>query len=87
MPDITLDLISTSQACSLLGNIEKATLTNWVRQGRILAAHKGSKKNSAYLFDRGYVERFAADLRILAAAPPANTLPGLEAEPTSASAQ
>jgi hypothetical protein len=78
MPEITLDLISTSEACALLGGIEKATLTNWVRQGKILAAHKGAKKNGAYLFDRSYILGFAEGLRILAAAPPVDALPGME---------
>jgi hypothetical protein len=76
MPDS--ELLSTSEACSLLGNIEKATLTRWVREGHLDYRYKGSKKNSAYLFDRDVVEQFAADLVELAAAPPADILPGLD---------
>jgi hypothetical protein len=79
MPEITLDLISTRQACHLLGDIDKTTLLDWVHQGKIRVAHKGPK-NSGYLFDRGYIEKFAEDLRILAALPPADTLPGLDVD-------
>jgi hypothetical protein len=75
MPE--LNLISTREACRLLGDIDKTTLLSWVRQGKIEPVHRGPA-NSGFLFDRLYVEKFAADLRILAEAPPADALPGLE---------
>jgi hypothetical protein len=76
MPE--LNLISTREACRLLGDIESSTLLSWVHQGKIEPVHKGYKRNSGFLFDRAYVEKFAEDLKILAAAPPADALPGLE---------
>jgi hypothetical protein len=76
MPE--LNLISTREACRLLGDIDKATLLSWVHQGKIVAAHRGATRNSGYLFERDYILGFAEGLRRLAAAPPADALPGLE---------
>jgi hypothetical protein len=75
MPE--LNLISTREACRLLGDIDKTTLLDWVKQGKITPAHRGPK-NSGFLWDRDYIVVFAEDLRRLAAAPPADALPGLE---------
>lgn len=75
MPE--LNLISTREACRLLGDIDKVTLLSWVHQGKINAAHRGPK-NSGFLFDRDYVLVFAEQLRQLAARPPVDALPGLE---------
>jgi hypothetical protein len=75
MPE--LNLISTREACRLLGDIDKTTLLDWVKQGKILPAHKGPK-NSGFLWERNYIEGFAEGLRRLADAPPVDALPGLE---------
>lgn len=82
MPDT--DYIGTKDACRLLGDIHPTTLTRWANDGHIEPVYRGESRNGAFVFRRTDIEKFAADLHELAAAPPADTLPGLEAEPAPA---
>lgn len=54
------DLIGSTESCRIL-LIDKATLTRWVADEKITAAHKLPGKNGAYLFNRADVERLAAE--------------------------
>jgi predicted site-specific integrase-resolvase len=54
------DLIGSTEAARTI-DVDKTTLTRWVQDGRIAAAHKLPGKNGAYLFHRGEVERVAAE--------------------------
>ena len=57
------DLIGSAEACRLLGDINRSTLTRWVEQGRLpVATRVSNKKNSAFLFKRSVVERLARHL-------------------------
>ena len=54
-------LIGAAEACRLLGDINRSTLTRWVKAGVISpAARPSDKRNSAMLFDRSDVEALAA---------------------------
>ena len=61
METISLDLIGAAEACRLLGDINRSTLTRWVQAGVISpVARPSDKRNSAMLFDRRDVEALAA---------------------------
>lgn len=55
------DLVGSSEACRLLNNIDKATLSRWVRDGKVKPAHKLPGRNGAFLFDRAEIGRVAAE--------------------------
>lgn len=55
-----LPLIGSAEACRILGDINRSTLTRWVADGELPAAGKLPGKNGAFLFDRGDVEALAA---------------------------
>ncbi|MBK6602361.1 MAG: helix-turn-helix domain-containing protein [Betaproteobacteria bacterium] len=56
------ELIGSSDACRILGR-DKATLSRWVRDGRIRPAiRSGGHRNSAFLFHRADVEDLARRL-------------------------
>lgn len=59
MPD-EQDLIGSAEACRLLA-IHASTLTRWVADGEVAAAHQLPGKNGARLFDRAEIERRAAE--------------------------
>lgn len=55
------DLVGSTQAARDL-DVDKSTLTRWVKEGRIPVAHRASDKpNSAMLFLRSDVDRLRAD--------------------------
>lgn len=55
----TEDLIGSAEACSLLGDIDRSTLTRWVQLGRIEPAMRLPGPNGAYLFRRADIEALA----------------------------
>lgn len=69
MPDITPpdppDLIGSKEAAQILGDVDRTTLTRWVKDGRIPTVGKLPGKSGALLFDRAVIEaqadRIAAD--------------------------
>ena len=54
------DLITTAEACRLLGGIDRSTLIRWVGEG-VIEARKLSGVTNTYLFARADVERLAAE--------------------------
>lgn len=60
MPDTTPtdppDLIGSKDACQILGDIDRTTLTRWVKDGRIPTVGKLPGKSGALLFDRAVIE-------------------------------
>lgn len=56
-------LIGSSEASQILG-IDRATLTRWVRSGKLTAVEKLPGSNGAYLFRYGLVARKAAKRRV-----------------------
>ena len=52
------DLIGSAEACRIL-HIHAATLTRWVKAGKITPAHKLPTSNGAYLFNRADIQRLA----------------------------
>jgi hypothetical protein len=80
MPEPTspgTELIGSKAVCLML-DIDRATLSRWVREGHLPYAYKSPEANGAYVFKLQVVEQFIADLQALADAPPADALPGLE---------
>lgn len=71
------ELIGSKAVCLKL-DIDRATLSRWVREGHLSYAYKSPEANGAYVFRLDVVEKFIADLQALAAAPPVDALPGLE---------
>ena len=58
----TTDLIGSAEACRILGDISRSTLTRWVDAGRITPAARASETpNGAFLFTRAEVERLLAE--------------------------
>jgi excisionase family DNA binding protein len=51
-------LMSTAQAAVMLG-VDPATITRWVRQGRLAPAFKGPGRTGGFMFYRTDVERLA----------------------------
>ena len=64
MPSTPPDLIGAREACRIIG-ISRSTLTYWMLTGRIQPAQTidGPDRAVAHLFDRGAVERVAAERR------------------------
>lgn len=56
------DFVGSNQACRLLGDINRSTLTRWVQLGRITPAHQNPGRNGAMLFHRDDIEALAATL-------------------------
>lgn len=56
------DLIGSKEACAILGDISRATLTRWVASGRLAAAVKLPGPNGAFMFDREVVESLADEV-------------------------
>ena len=61
MHQTTADLIGSAEACRILGDISRSTLTRWVESGRITPAYRLPGENGAVLFTRAEVERVAAE--------------------------
>lgn len=53
------DLIGTTEAVTIL-KVDKATLTRWVKAGKVHPVTKLPRKNGAYLFNRADIENLAA---------------------------
>ena len=70
-------LIGSKAVCLLL-DIDRSTLSRWIREGHIAYVYKSPETNGPYVFDLEVVEKFCEDLRQLAARPPVDALPGLE---------
>lgn len=51
--------IGSRDACQILHNIDRATLSRWVKDGKLPLAGKLPGKNGAMLFNREDVERLA----------------------------
>lgn len=64
MPTPPPDLIGSKDACLIL-DVDRTTLTRWVKDGRIPAAGKLPGKSGALVFDRADIvaaaERIAAE--------------------------
>lgn len=71
------ELIGSKAVCALL-DIDRSTLSRWVREGHIPYVYKSPEANGPYVFKLEVIEKFATDLQILAAAPPVDALPGME---------
>jgi len=54
-------LIGSAEACRILGDIHRTTLTRWVAEGRVHAAVKLPGKNGAFLFWQSDVEDLASE--------------------------
>lgn len=54
--------IGSREACQILQNIDRATLSRWVKDGKLPLAGKLPGKNGAMLFNRDDVERLAHEL-------------------------
>ena len=54
-------LAGSAEACRILGDISRSTLTRWVESGQITPVHKLPHENGAFLFARAEVERVAAE--------------------------
>ncbi len=54
------DLLTTTQVAREL-NIDKTTLTRWVAEGRLIAAHKLPHKNGAFLFEPAVIKALVAE--------------------------
>lgn len=54
-------LLGTREVCQQF-DIDKSTLTRWVRSGRIRAALKLPGRNGAFLFEPDEVERLRVEL-------------------------
>ena len=55
------DLMPTKEACRLLGNIDRSTLTRWVAAGKITPAIKLDGTRGPMLFNRADIEALAAE--------------------------
>ena len=51
------DLLTTKQACEMLGGIDKATLLRWHKNGVITPAYEPPTSNGALLWAKGDIER------------------------------
>jgi excisionase family DNA binding protein len=51
-------LMSTAEAARLL-SVDPATITRWVRQGRLTPVFKGPGRTGGFMFHRSDVERLA----------------------------
>lgn len=57
------DEITTAQACAILGDLDRSTISRWVQIGRLRPARRiGFGRNSAFLFRRVDVEALSAKL-------------------------
>lgn len=56
------DLIGSKEACRILRDCARSTLTRYVHDGRLEPAAKLHGRNGAYLFRRGEVDRLLAEL-------------------------
>jgi predicted site-specific integrase-resolvase len=50
------DLVGSSEARAILGDIDRSTLVRWVQLGKLAPAQKLPGPNGAYLFRRSDVE-------------------------------
>lgn len=50
-------LVSSAEACKLLGDIDRSTLTRWVQMGRLTPAQKLPGATGSYLFTKAEIER------------------------------
>lgn len=55
-------LLNSAEACALLGDIDRSTLSRWVALGRITPAAKLPGLRGPFLFDRAEVERVKAEV-------------------------
>jgi predicted site-specific integrase-resolvase len=54
------DLLTTKQACEMLGGIDKATLLRWHKNGVITPAYEPPTANGALLWAKVDIEALAA---------------------------
>ena len=54
------DLLTTKQACEMLGGIDKATLLRWSKNGIITPAYEPPTANGALLWAKVDIEVLAA---------------------------
>jgi predicted site-specific integrase-resolvase len=52
-------VINTSEACEILGGINRSTLKRWVDDGKVVALRKLPGETAGYLFDRAVIEAVA----------------------------
>jgi hypothetical protein len=58
------DLIGSAEACRVLGDIDRSTLSRWVQLGKLKPAMRvGDGKRAAFLFHRRDVEKYAATMK------------------------
>jgi excisionase family DNA binding protein len=76
MPDTNTDLTTTQVAAAF--GVSPRTITRWAESKDLPSRKIPTGPHGAYLFERADVDEFARQLRQLAAAPPADTLPGLD---------
>jgi len=58
------DLVTTAEACVILGGLDRSTISRWVQIGKLKADRKiHMGRNGAFLFDRAVVEALAAELK------------------------
>ena len=55
------DLIGSAEACELLGDIDRSTLSRWVALGKIKPVKRLPGATGAMLFKRRDVERLARE--------------------------
>lgn len=60
-------LMTSAEACAVLDNIDRSTLSRWVLTGRINAAQKLPGLRGAFLFDPEEVERVRRELHEVSA--------------------
>lgn len=53
------DLITTAQACEVLGGMHPSTINRWVQMGKLAPAHKLPGARGANLFRRRDIEKLA----------------------------
>jgi excisionase family DNA binding protein len=56
MPNPPDDLVTTIEACDILGGLDRSTLVRWIHAGRIEPARKLPGKTGSYLLRRADVE-------------------------------
>ena len=65
----TDELVITSEACEILGNLDRSTISRWVQLGKLTPAKRiRMGKNGAFLFRRADVEALALELGVTAPA-------------------
>lgn len=55
-----IELITTAEACEILGGLHPSTVNRWVQLGRLTPAQKLPGARGAHLYVRSDIERLAA---------------------------